>query len=116
MFLLVEDETGLTNVVVSPDLYESARSIVRGEPYLCIEGTVQLRSGTLNLLATRVYSLASLPGVFMPRPAIRHAYADNRPDPREEAVAIDGALEPQEATVDDLRALDLATPASHDFR
>src|ERR1700694_3963201 len=53
VFLLLEDETGLVNVVVRPDLYEAQRSIIRGEPYLCIEGTVQLRSGSLNLLAVK---------------------------------------------------------------
>src|SRR5438477_9271760 len=46
VFLLLEDETGVINVVVRPNLYEAQRSTIRGEPYLCIEGTVQLQSGT----------------------------------------------------------------------
>jgi error-prone DNA polymerase len=54
LFLLLEDETGMANVVIRPDLYEEQRSILRGEPYLCVEGRVQLRSGSLNILATRV--------------------------------------------------------------
>src|SRR6202040_3577364 len=41
-FFVLEDEAGLGNVVVRPDLYEAQRSTIRGEPYLCIEGTVQL--------------------------------------------------------------------------
>ncbi len=60
VFLLLEDETGLTNVVIHPTLYEAQRSVLRGEPYLCIEGTVQNRSGTLNLLAATVVPLAQL--------------------------------------------------------
>src|SRR5207247_9703394 len=51
VFLLLEDETGVINVVVRPDLYDKQRSIIRGESYLCVEGTVQLHSGSLNLLA-----------------------------------------------------------------
>jgi error-prone DNA polymerase len=66
VFLLLEDETGLVNVVVSPKLYEARRSLVRGEPYLCVEGTVQLRSGSLNLLATEVTSMAQLPIALLP--------------------------------------------------
>lgn len=51
MFLLLEDESGLVNVVVRPDLHKAQRSVILGEPYLCIEGKVQLRSGTLNVIA-----------------------------------------------------------------
>ncbi|HEX2183991.1 MAG TPA: OB-fold nucleic acid binding domain-containing protein, partial [Chloroflexota bacterium] len=65
VFLLLEDETGLTNVVVRPDLYEAERSVIRGEPYLWVKGALQLRSGTLNLLAARVTPLARAPGVFL---------------------------------------------------
>ena len=66
VFLLLEDETGLVNVVVHPNLYEAQRSLIRGEPYLCVEGTVQLRSGTLNLLATDVTAMARLPLALLP--------------------------------------------------
>jgi error-prone DNA polymerase len=116
VFLLLEDETGLTNVVVSPDLYEAQRSIVRGEPYLYIEGTVQLRSGTLNLLAKRIHSLSTLPGVFLPRPPLRHPYPGNPDDPRERPVEVETALGQRELEVADLQALDLVTPASHNYR
>ena len=74
LFVLLEDETGLTNVVVRPDLYEAERTVLRAEPYLYVEGTVQLRSKTLDLLAERVSSMAELPGVFLPRPRLRHPY------------------------------------------
>jgi error-prone DNA polymerase len=116
VFLLLEDETGLTNVVITPDLYEEKRSIARGEPYLCIEGTVQLRSGSLNLLAKRIDSLTALPGVFLPRPPLRHPYPGNPDDPRETPVRPEDFQQAHEVTAEELRALDLATPASHDFR
>ena len=119
-FLLLEDETGLTNVVVRPDLYEAERSVVRGEPYVCVEGTVQLRSGTLNLLATRVEPLARVPGALLPHPVLQHIYPDpgtpDVPDPRQ-----DPPGEPREAPPSapassaPLQALRLATPTSHDF-
>src|SRR5437762_6765464 len=60
VFLLLEDESGLVNIVVRPDLYTAQRSTIRGEPYLCIEGTVQLHSGSLNLLAVKVTPLGHI--------------------------------------------------------
>jgi error-prone DNA polymerase len=95
VFLLLEDETGLVNVVVRPDLYDAQRSTIRGEPYLCIEGTVQSRSGTLNLLATRATPLNRARA--MPHAPERNSVPGNPHDPREQA------------------SLALATPASRDF-
>lgn len=114
LFILLEDETGLTNVVVRPDLYEEQRSILRGEPYLYVEGTVQLRSGTLNLLAERVSSMADLPGVFLPRPPMQHPAWGSPSDPREQPPEPLPDLVP--APTPERKTLDLATPASHDFR
>jgi error-prone DNA polymerase len=101
VFLLLEDETGLVNIVVRPDLYEAQRSIIRGEPYLCIEGTVQLHSGSLNLLAVKVTPLGQLTAeaVALPRAPERNGMPGNPHDKREAASA----------------ELVLATPASRDF-
>jgi error-prone DNA polymerase len=120
VFLLIEDETGLTNVVVRPDLYEAHRSIVRGSPYLRIDGRVRLESGSLNLLADRIEPLelsaraffSTTGSFFMPRPTIRHVYPGNPHDPREAAAAAEAASPPPPP-----RELTLAAvvPASHDF-
>jgi DNA polymerase III alpha subunit len=114
VFLLLEDETGLTNVVVRPDLYRAERSLVRGEPYLCVEGRLQLRSGTLNLLATKVDRVTNIPGVRLPRPLLYQPYPDNPPDPREagSAQASESAVPSSSPSLEGLR---LATPASRDF-
>ncbi|MBA2450646.1 MAG: hypothetical protein H0V51_21755, partial [Chloroflexi bacterium] len=113
LFMLLEDETGLTNVVVRPDLYEAERSVVRGEPYVVVEGTVQLRSDTLNLLATSIAPLAQVPGLLLPRPAMQHAYPGASSDPHEQPTP--EAVEPGPAPSPELEPLRLATPASHDF-
>ncbi|HEX6971338.1 MAG TPA: OB-fold nucleic acid binding domain-containing protein, partial [Limnochordia bacterium] len=63
VFLLVEDETGLVNVIIRPDLYDRARPIIRGEPLIVVEGRLQRRDGTLNLLAARVRPIAELLGI-----------------------------------------------------
>jgi error-prone DNA polymerase len=83
VFLLLEDETGLTNVVVRPDLYEAARSVVRTEAYVWVEGLVELRSDSLNVLAQDIKPLAAT--LRPPRIVIRHNYPGNQHDPREAA-------------------------------
>jgi error-prone DNA polymerase len=101
VFLLIEDETGLTNVVVRPDMYEAKRSLIRGEPYLCIEGRVRIESGSLNLIALDATSLST--SARLPRAEVRHMYPGNPNDPREAASAAE------------LDRLALATPDSHNF-
>jgi error-prone DNA polymerase len=51
VFLVVEDEFGLVNVIVKPDLYQRQRSLVRTEPFVMVRGELQKRDGTVNLLA-----------------------------------------------------------------
>jgi error-prone DNA polymerase len=53
VFLLLEDEFGLSNVVVKPGLYVSARSVIRSEPFLLVRGRLQKREGTLNVVAEK---------------------------------------------------------------
>ncbi len=60
LFLLIEDEHGTVNVVVSPDLYERHRLEVRTEPLLLVEGRLERHAsagGAINLLARRVQRL-----------------------------------------------------------
>jgi error-prone DNA polymerase len=51
VFLVLEDEFGLVNVVVKPDLYQRQRSLVRTEPFVIVRGELQRRDGTVNVLA-----------------------------------------------------------------
>lgn len=60
VFLVLEDEFGLVNVIVKPDLYDRQRSLVRTEPFVIVRGELQRRDGTLNVMAD---SLASIEGV-----------------------------------------------------
>jgi error-prone DNA polymerase len=85
VFLLLEDETGLTNVIVKPGLYEQRRNVVRGEPYLRVVGELRIDSGSLNVIAETIDPLFDVPRALMPHPEIRHAYPGNPHDPRERA-------------------------------
>ena len=57
VFLLLEDEFGMLNVIVPPWLHERQRALVRGEAFVIIEGELQRKEGTVNLLAQRFVKL-----------------------------------------------------------
>ncbi|MDH4045714.1 MAG: DNA polymerase III subunit alpha, partial [Gemmatimonadota bacterium] len=58
VFILMEDETGMTNVIVHPDVYERDRLAIRGEPFLWVKGKLAKDDGTLNVIAEEVRGLA----------------------------------------------------------
>jgi len=63
VFLVLEDEFGLVNVIVKPDLYESQRALVRAEPFVVVRGELQRRDGITNLMAESFVSLTVTGGL-----------------------------------------------------
>jgi error-prone DNA polymerase len=57
VFLTLEDETGIANIIVQPDLFSVHRSVIVGSPYLLIEGTLQIQEGVTSIKAERVLPL-----------------------------------------------------------
>jgi error-prone DNA polymerase len=57
VFMLVEDETGMTNVIVRTDVYDRYRAAVRGEPFVIVRGKLAKDDGTVNVLAEEVIGL-----------------------------------------------------------
>jgi error-prone DNA polymerase len=57
VFTTMEDETGLVNVIIRPDIYERFRPIARDEPAVIVEGVLQRQEGTINLLARKFWKL-----------------------------------------------------------
>ena len=51
VFMVLEDEFGLVNVIVKPDIYEAQRTLVRSEPFVIVRGELQRRDGITNLMA-----------------------------------------------------------------
>ena len=41
IFLSIEDETGISNAIIDPELYERNRSLVTYSRFLLVEGTLQ---------------------------------------------------------------------------
>jgi error-prone DNA polymerase len=50
-FLNLEDETGLLNIVVLPDVWAEHRQVVRKCPALVIDGRLEFHDGVTNIVA-----------------------------------------------------------------
>ncbi len=57
LFMNLEDETGLLNIVVYPDLFRRERVLLVTEPFLLVEGVLQREDGVTSVLARRVRAL-----------------------------------------------------------
>ena len=57
VFILLEDETGMMNAIVRPDIYERDRVAIRGEPFLWIKGRLARDDGAVNIIAEEVRAL-----------------------------------------------------------
>jgi error-prone DNA polymerase len=58
VFLTLEDETGIANIIVRPDVYSEQRVAVVESPYLIVEGTLQIQEGVTSVKAERVIPLS----------------------------------------------------------
>jgi error-prone DNA polymerase len=59
IFLSMEDETGIANVIITPDLYDRDRLTVTRSKFLFAEGLLQNQDGVIHVKATRLLELSS---------------------------------------------------------
>jgi error-prone DNA polymerase len=59
IFISMEDETGIANVIVTPDLYEKQRLIVTRSKFLLVEGKLQNLDGVVHVKAAQLFSLSA---------------------------------------------------------
>ncbi len=57
VFMTLEDETGLANVIVRPHVYQAQRQVFRGEPLLVVEGLLQREDGVIHVMARQGWPL-----------------------------------------------------------
>ena len=73
VFLSLEDETGISNAIISPDLLDNNRVLILSEKFLLLEGILQNQEGVVSVKVYRVQPL-------------REAYAPERVDITDAAV------------------------------
>jgi error-prone DNA polymerase len=54
VFLSMEDETGIANVIITPDLFERERVVITRTRFLEIEGKLQIQNGVIHVKAHRI--------------------------------------------------------------
>ncbi len=57
VFIALEDETGMINVTVRPQVYTAHRAILHRNPLLVIEGLLQVEGEVLNVVAERLHPI-----------------------------------------------------------
>ena len=58
IFISMEDETGIANVIVTPDLYDRDRLVVTRSKFLLVEGPLQNQDDVIHVKATRLTTLS----------------------------------------------------------
>ncbi|HEV2096419.1 MAG TPA: OB-fold nucleic acid binding domain-containing protein, partial [Chthoniobacterales bacterium] len=59
VFISLEDETGVSNAIVAPDLFERMRLLITEEPFLAIEGEVQNTDKVVLIKAQKILPLTN---------------------------------------------------------
>jgi error-prone DNA polymerase len=72
VFMTLEDETGIANVIVWPKVFERYRKVVMGARMVVVEGTLQKEQGVIHVIARRLYNLT---------PELMDILADAAPGP-----------------------------------
>ena len=57
VFLSLEDETGVANAIVTPDLFQQNRLLLTSEQFLMVEGILQNQDGVISVKASRIAPL-----------------------------------------------------------
>jgi error-prone DNA polymerase len=65
-FISLEDETGVTNVIVSPQMFEREQLTITTEPFLLISGIAEHRHKTIHIKALKLERLVFPGSIDLP--------------------------------------------------
>jgi error-prone DNA polymerase len=60
LFLTLEDETGMSQAVISPDLLQRHRKLIVGSAGLVVEGVLQKRDGSISVRGERFWAIEEM--------------------------------------------------------
>ena len=58
VFVSLEDETGIANVIVNPDIYEKYRLVINGEKSVRVDGVLQNQDQTISIQPSLVQPMS----------------------------------------------------------
>ncbi len=53
VFLSLEDETGIANAIITPDVFAAYKRVIVDHPYLIVEGVLQNQDGSIAIKVER---------------------------------------------------------------
>jgi error-prone DNA polymerase len=93
IFMTIEDETGIANIIVWPPMFERFRAIVMGARYVAVSGRMQKENEVIHVVADRLDDLTPLlarlsediamPEALARADAVKNPHAEERPMPRQ---------------------------------
>jgi error-prone DNA polymerase len=128
IFMTLEDETGIANVIVWPKAFERLRAIVLGARFVAVTGKLQNEQGVIHVIAERMEDLTPWLGLLSETGGAIQSLAradEVRRPPATIAQKRQGSRFAQPPRLDDPRAPGLAAesrdveramPAGHNFR
>jgi error-prone DNA polymerase len=57
VFLSLEDETGIANAIITPDVFDRNRWLLSSAPFLLVEGRLQHQDNVISVKAERIHAL-----------------------------------------------------------
>jgi error-prone DNA polymerase len=67
IFMTIEDETGIANIIVWPKVFERLRPIVIGARFVAVTGKLQSQNDVIHLIAERMEDLTPMLGLLSER-------------------------------------------------
>ncbi|MFN2530039.1 MAG: DNA polymerase III subunit alpha [Pyrinomonadaceae bacterium] len=58
VFLTLEDETGVSNIIITPQLFDQYRNVLVNKPFLLIDGMLQNQDNVVSVKARRIEALS----------------------------------------------------------
>lgn len=120
MFITIEDETGVANLVIWPSLYEARRRIVLSASMMVVDGKVQREGDVVHIVAAKLHdasawlaSVGDRGGAFpLPHGRGDEFHRGGSPDARDTPPR---AIKVRDIYIPDLH-LDTILPRTRDFR
>jgi error-prone DNA polymerase len=121
MFMTIEDETDVANLVIWPSLFEQQRRLIHSAGMIACRGRVQKEGGVIHVVAEHILNLSDLlrsvgdreepfPLTYGRGDEARH---DSRPDPRKAPML---ERKPHDMSLPDRRVGDSIKIKTRDFR
>ncbi|HEX2141651.1 MAG TPA: PHP domain-containing protein [Candidatus Limnocylindria bacterium] len=57
VFIALEDETGMINVTLRPEVYQAHRALLHRHPLMVVDGRLQVEGAVLNVVARRLHAV-----------------------------------------------------------